>query len=137
MRSLTGKLRLSYGLLIVIIIAVGGWAIYHFAHLGRAVDVILVNNYKSIIASEKMKEALERIDSASMFFIALHQQEARSQFADNSISFSEEFRIASGNITEPGEREIVADIDSQYSAYKRDVEEFLKNAAARSAAENS
>jgi two-component system, NtrC family, sensor histidine kinase KinB len=125
MRSLKRKLALSYGLLIVIILAVSTWAIYHLVVLGRAVDVILVNNYKSIVAAENMKEALERQDSAAMFFIAGHPDQARAQFAANIDRFRQEFQVAASNITEPGEDQIVAEIDAKYSAYKQEIERFI------------
>jgi signal transduction histidine kinase len=127
MNSLRGKLALSYTLLIVIILAVSGWAIYHLVHLGRSVDVILVNNYKSILAAENMKEALERIDSSAMFFVASHVDKARSQFAENVKNFEDEFRVAADNITEQGEDQIVAEINTRYSAYKKETEQFLNS----------
>jgi two-component system, NtrC family, sensor histidine kinase KinB len=137
MSILRRKLALSYSLLIVIILAVSGWAIYHLVHLGRSVDVILVNNYKSILAAENMKEALERIDSSAMFFVALHTEKARRQFAENVKNFEDEFRVAAGNITEPGEDQIVAEINTEYRAYKKQIEQFLNDPHALSAAEQS
>src|SRR6266481_2764845 len=115
MNSLRIKLALSYSLLIIIILAVSGWAIYHLVHLGRSVDVILVNNYRSILAAENMKEALERIDSSTMFFVASHTEKARQQCAENVKNFEDEFRVAANNITEPGEDQIVAEINTRYS----------------------
>ncbi|HSB10957.1 MAG TPA: ATP-binding protein [Blastocatellia bacterium] len=137
MNSLKGKLALSYTLLIVIILAVSGWAIYHLVHLGRSVDVILVNNYKSILAAENMKEALERIDSSAMFFVASHTEKARRQFAENGEKFEEEFNVAADNITEPGEDQIVREIDTRYAAYKKQIDRFLNNPRGFSAAEQS
>jgi two-component system, NtrC family, sensor histidine kinase KinB len=137
MNSLRRKLAFSYGLLIIIILAVSAWSIYHLVQLGRAVDVILVNNYKSITAAENMKEALERQDSAAMFFIASHGDKAREQFETNSQRFAEQFEIAQGNITEPGESEIVADISLKYQAYKKDRENFLSRAPPRQTGELS
>jgi signal transduction histidine kinase len=128
MNSLRRKLAFSYGLLIVIILAVSGWSIYHVVKLGRAIDVILVNNYKSITAAENMKEALERQDSAAMFLIAGHQDKAQRQFESSSATFAEEFGIASHNVTEPGEAEIIADITAKYRAYKSELERMLVNA---------
>lgn len=125
MKSLRRKLAFSYGLLIVFTLAVSVWSIYHFVRLGRAIDVILVNNYRSITAAENMKEALERQDSAAMFFIAGHSQNARDQFEANSRAFASEFGIAANNITEPGEAEIVADVQAKYETYKKDLESFL------------
>jgi len=127
MESLRRKLTFSYGLLIAILLAVGAWSIYHFVHLGRAVDVILVNNYKSIVAAENMKEALERIDSSAMFFLASHQDKARQQLSENEKKFETELQVAASNITEPGEQQIITAIDSQYAAYKRQTEEFLSS----------
>ena len=79
MRSLRYKLLLTYLFLVGVLVAVSGWGIYHFALLGRAVDRILVNNYKSILAVENMKEALERQDSAARFHLAGHQARALEQ----------------------------------------------------------
>lgn len=137
MTSLRRTLALSYSLLIVIILAVSGWAIYHLVHLGRSVDVILVNNYKSILAAENMKEALERIDSSAMFFMASHTEKARSQFAENVKVFEDEFRAAADNITEQGEDQIVAELNTKYSAYKKDIELFLNNPRGPTNAEQS
>jgi PAS domain S-box-containing protein len=125
MGSLRKKLAFSYGLLIVIIFAVSSWGIYHLVNLGRAIDVILINNYKSIRAAENMKDALERLDSSAMFSLASYTDEASRQFAGNSERFSEGYQSAANNITEPGEDEIIADIGSKYSSYRQDVEEFL------------
>ena len=136
MSSLRRKLGFSYGLLIIIILAVGAWSIYHFVKLGRAVDVILVNNYRSITAAENMKESLERIDSATMFYVASHRDKARQQFAENEKRFADELRVAESNITEPGEDLIIGDINAQYSSYKQQIEQFL-NSPKPSAAEQS
>jgi two-component system, NtrC family, sensor histidine kinase KinB len=134
MLNLKSKLAFSYGLLIVIILTGASWNVYHFITLGRAIDIILVNNYKSIIAAENMKEALERQDSAAMFYIAGYVDKSRQQFATGAEKFEKEFQIASNNITEPGEDQIIADISKRYSAYKQDVSEFLNPGEATSAA---
>jgi NtrC-family two-component system sensor histidine kinase KinB len=125
MGSLKQKLAFSYGLLIVILLSVSAWGVYHFVRLGRAIDVILVDNYKSILAAENMKEALERQDSSAMFSIAGHADKARRQFAENAEIFSREFQLAENNITEKGEDKIIADIKNQYSVYQQDLEAFL------------
>ena len=137
MNSLKKKLAFSYGLLIIIILTVSGWAIYHLVHLGRAVDVILVNNYRSITAAENMKEALERIDSSAMFHIASHSGKARQQFSENETRFAEEFKIAASNITEVGEDVIIEDIRARSMAYKQQIEQFLNSPPRTSTAQQS
>jgi len=125
MSSFRRELAFSYGLLIVVIFAVSAWSIYHLVHLGRAIDVILINNYKSIVAAENMKEALECQDSAAMFFLASHAEQARQQADDNSARFDREYQIAANNLIEEGEAEIVADIEARYRTYQRDLRSFL------------
>jgi two-component system, NtrC family, sensor histidine kinase KinB len=135
--SLKRKLAFSYGLMILIIVAVSAWSIFSAVHLGRAIDVILVNNYKSILAAENMKEALERIDSSAMFFLASHSGKARQQFTENAKRFAGEFQVAADNITEPGEDQIVADVDRRYADYRQQVEQFLSTPPGLSAAGQS
>src|SRR5205809_7132340 len=126
MSGLKQKLAFSYGLLIIVIFAVSAWSIYHMVTLGRAIDVILINNYKSILAAENMKEALERQDSSALFFIASHEAKALDQFEENARRFSAEYEISANNITENGEAEIVDDIDARYQAYKQRLEKLLR-----------
>ena len=137
MGTLRQKLAFSYGLLTLVMVGVSAVGIYHFIRLGRAVDTILTNNYKSILAAENMKEALEREDSAAMFFIAGHQDKARQQFSANAQKFSREFRIAANNVTEPGEGQMIADIEAKYSNYHRDLETFLSGGGTRLSAKES
>lgn len=137
MSSLKQKLAFSYGLLIVVIFAVSAWSIYHLLTLGRAIDVILVNNYRSILAAENMKEALERQDSAALFFIASHEEKARQQLEDNASKFSLEYQIAANNITEEGEAELVADVDARYQGYKHRLEGLLQGTEIRTSSEQS
>src|SRR5690348_15044497 len=103
MLSIRYKLLLTYLYLVGVLVLVSGWGIYHFVVLGRAVDRILVNNYKSILAAENMKEALERQDSAAQFHLAGHQTKAFAQYRHNRGRFVQEFTIAANNITEVGE----------------------------------
>ena len=41
--------------------------ILQIRHLGEAIDVILRENYRSVVACQEMKEALERVDSGIVF----------------------------------------------------------------------
>lgn len=125
MRSLRQKLLFSYGLFILAILVVCLWAVYHFARLGPAVDTILVNNYKSIVAAENMKEALGRQDAAILFWIAGQRDKASQQFTANRQKFWRAFETAAGNITEPGEQELAAEIRSSYVPYQQELERLL------------
>lgn len=125
MGSLRQKLAFGYGLMIVIILAVSGWSIYHFVRLGSAVDVILVNNYKSIRAAELMKDALESQNAAVLFLVVGQTGKARQQFDENAQVFSLEYQTAADNITEPGEDSVISDIQRYYARYNQDVESLF------------
>jgi signal transduction histidine kinase len=72
-----------------------------------------------------MKDALERLDSSALFFIAGQQDKARAQYLENADRFAEEFETAAGNITEPDEDSIVTDIGKNFSLYKRSIQNFI------------
>ena len=65
--GLRTKLTLGFVGLLAILIAVGVESISLLDRLGGSIDVILRENYKSVIACERMKEALERMDSGALF----------------------------------------------------------------------
>jgi signal transduction histidine kinase len=125
--SLRLRLALTYLYLMGILGLVGAWGIYHFVVLGRAIDRILVDNYKSVGAAQSMKEALERQDSAALFHLAGHDALARRQFETNRHAFLRQYRIASGNVTEVGEPAIIADIDRRFRDYSDRMEAFLQS----------
>ena len=67
MWGLRNKLSLGLGGLLVIILVIGIQSILHLSNLGESIDVILRENYRSVIACQEMKEALERMDSGILF----------------------------------------------------------------------
>jgi two-component system, NtrC family, sensor histidine kinase KinB len=61
-KTLRMKLMLGFLPLLAILIGLGLWAIAMFYGLGGNIDVILRENYRSVLAVERMKEAIERAD---------------------------------------------------------------------------
>src|SRR6202453_2300551 len=78
-RTLRTKLPIGLTPLLAIIVGLGLWAIVMFSRLGNKIDVILKENYASVLAAEGMKVALERIDSALLFAIGRQEQEGAGQ----------------------------------------------------------
>jgi hypothetical protein len=58
--------RIFFGLapLFILLLVMGGYAVSLFARLGNSVDVILRENFRSVVAGQQMKESAERMDSA-------------------------------------------------------------------------
>ena len=117
--KLKDKILLGYGLSLTLIVLVGGWGITNLRRLGKASEAILKENYNSILAAENTIDALERQDSAILLFLLENRDRGRQQFQNNQIEFLKWLGRAEGNVTIPGEAEIVASIESAYQDYLR------------------
>ena len=60
------KLALGFLSILAVSAVIGVMTMRQMDDLGKAIDVILRENYRSVIACQDMKEALERIDSAAL-----------------------------------------------------------------------
>jgi PAS domain S-box-containing protein len=116
-RTLRTKLLIGLTPLLAIMVGLGLWAIVMFSRLGNNIDVILKENYASVLAAEGMKEALERIDSALLFAIGGEEQQARDQFAEYRPVFERNLKIEQGNVTLPGEQEMADALARLYTRY--------------------
>jgi len=121
--TLRKKIILGYGVAILLILVVLGWAFYNIMHLGRASEAILKKNYNSILAAENMIASLERQDHGSLLLLFGYQSEGWTQFSQMQAQFLQWFGRAKDNITEPGEREIIEAVDGAYASY---LEKFLQ-----------
>lgn len=115
--GLPTKLTLGFVVLLAILIAVGVESISLLDQLGGAIDVILRENYKSVIACEQMKEALERMDSGALFALAGEEPQGRSLAVQYRPPFEAALKTELGNITLPGEGERAARLRQLYGAY--------------------
>ena len=70
MLGLRHKLLLGFGGLLLIIALIGIQSITKVTTLGGAIDVILKENYQSVLACQDMKESLERMDSGALFILS-------------------------------------------------------------------
>ena len=67
MFSIRQKLMLGFGGLLVIVAVIGVMTIVQIRQLGEAIEVILRENYRSVVACQEMKESLERVDRGILF----------------------------------------------------------------------
>ncbi len=116
-KTLRMKLMLGFLPLLAILIGLGLWAIAMFYGLGGNIDVILRENYRSVLAVERMKEAIERMDSGLMFAFSGRAQQAREQFDKSKEEFDSQLGVEQHNITVPGEQELVNELTAEYRSY--------------------
>jgi two-component system, NtrC family, sensor histidine kinase KinB len=118
MVGLRQKLSLGFGGLLLIILIIGGQSIMQFWELGQSIDVILRENYRSVVACQEMKEALERMDSGILFVLAGYDREGETLIHANEERFTKALKIEMGNITVPGEGEKAAALQDLFSRYR-------------------
>ena len=114
------KQRIFFGLapLFILLVVMGGYAVALFARLGNSVDVILRENFRSVVAGQQMKEAAERMDSALFFSLVGEEEQGMKMYAQNLPIFQENLDLELHNITLPGEQMLAdktKDLHLQYA----------------------
>jgi PAS domain S-box-containing protein len=121
MLGLRQKITLGFCGLLAISMAIGIQGILNISRLGGSVDVILRENYKSVIACQRMKEALERIDSGLLFTLIGEAARGSALIRKNEAEFEEALRIELETITLPGEGEKAARLRDLYGRYRTEL----------------
>jgi NtrC-family two-component system sensor histidine kinase KinB len=116
--TLRQKLALGFGGLLLIIASVTIHSILQLRELGRAVDVVLRENYESILACLEMKESLDLMDSGAVFIVLGHGKEGKDLLAANEPRFESALERELRNITLPGEGEKAALLRQLFRQYQ-------------------
>lgn len=112
------QVLVSHLVLVLLLGLVLGATIPSFSALSRSVDRVLEDNYQSIMAATKMREAIEE-DEKALALILLGRSKDATQRLDGAISlFNSGFAEAKDSINEPDEDTLVSKIDSEYKAYR-------------------
>jgi two-component system, NtrC family, sensor histidine kinase KinB len=130
MLRLKHKLFLGFGGLLFIILIVGTQSISQLTLLGGSIDVILRENYRSVIACELMKESVERVDSGALFVLAGENEKGSSLIEANLPRFAEALQTELDNITLPGEKEKAWRIRDLHGQYRELIGSLLSSAHA-------
>jgi len=118
MFALRHKLLLGFGGLFLVIALIGIQGITKVTDLGDAIDVILRENYRSVIACQAMKESLERMDSGAQFILLGKAKEGRDAIDKNEAEFEKALQAELNNITIPGEGERAARVQDLFARYR-------------------
>lgn len=139
------KLRLRILLtllpLLVLVATMGSAGVILLHGLGDSIDVILRENYLSVVAMQDLKEALERIDSSFQFMLVAHglpnmkeryalAENARRDFAKNWKLYRTALDTEAGNITiHPTEDELFKSLVVLTAKYEQQGRAFYERAA--------
>ena len=104
--------------ILVLFLGVGLYAVLLFNRLGGSIDVILKENFESVLAGQQMKESSERMDSGLSFAIAGEEVRGRQLFDQNAPIFQQSLAKELNNITLPGEGELANRIKADETRYQ-------------------
>jgi two-component system, NtrC family, sensor histidine kinase KinB len=124
--TLRTRLLLAQGPLALALALVGVMSVATLADLARSGQRILADNYRSVLAAQRMKEAIERIDSAALFLVIGEDALGLAQATENRPRFEAELRVEEQNITEPGEQEAAVELRRAWTDYQRAFDAFVQ-----------
>lgn len=123
-KTLKGKMLLGFAVMILILAGVVGWSIYNFESLSNAINDILVENYRSIKASDSMVESIERQDSSLLLLLRTSEEQGQEIFRRNEKEFYSWLARAEDNITIDGEGTILEKINEEYFEFISSFDKF-------------
>lgn len=115
------KLALGFGGLLTVVAVIGFLTMSQIRQLGFSIDVILKENYRSVVACQNMKEALERMDSGILFILAGNTEEGLKLIGENTEKFKVALKAELGNVTQPTESEKSLEIEKLFGEYTKSI----------------
>jgi len=115
--QLRNKILLAQAPMALALILLGAIAVTTINRLGSASENILRDNFRSVLAVQRMKEALERMDSAALFMALGRIDEGRRLAQPNRKLFESELQVQKNNITEPGEQRATEALAAAWQDY--------------------
>jgi signal transduction histidine kinase len=123
--TLRHRILLTLVPLVLLLAALGGAGVVLLYRLGHQIDAILRENYDSVIAMERLNEALERIDSSFQFALAGRRAQAQEQYQRNWEPYLRNLRVEQSNITLPGEQELADRLTALTERYRGQGDKFF------------
>jgi signal transduction histidine kinase len=131
--NLYRKLLLAQGPIALALVILGVFSAAAISYLGSHSQTILKDNYRSVLAAQRMKEAIERMDSAALFLAADQRLKGIEQADKNRPLFEAELKVQEGNITEAGEREFTTGLRNAWTDYQAKFARLEKSTGAEEA----
>jgi len=92
--------------------------------LGQSIDVILRENYRSVIACQEMKESLERMDSGILFVLLGEKEKGTELIQKNEAAFEKALQAELSNITLPEEGKKAHHLQDLFKRYQATLHEM-------------
>lgn len=124
MFGLRRRLTLGLGSLLLLVLLQGVLSISELTKLGGSIELILKENYQSVLACQEMKEAIAGMDRGALLILSGNGDEGRGAIEESAKAFSASLAIELHNITLAGEGERAERIKAMYASYEREMRGF-------------
>jgi two-component system, NtrC family, sensor histidine kinase KinB len=122
--SLRAKLLAAQAPLAMVLLVLGVVSLRTLSDLGRSSQRILQDNYRSVLAAQRMMDALQRVDSAASFRVVGRADKADAQAPPSLRAFEEELTVQENNITEPREAAATHELRVLWDDYRAKYDRF-------------
>jgi signal transduction histidine kinase len=95
--------------------------------LGGSIDLILRENYDSVLYMVGLHGALDQIDFSFQFALAGKEEKARQKYVENWKVFEAQLEKEQNNVTVPGEAELVKKLTALSAAYRKQGDLFFSH----------
>ena len=114
--TLRRRLLLAQVPLAAALLLVGAASLRTVAYLGESSETILKDNYRSVLAAQRMGDAIDGLDREALLrALGREPTQVAGALGDR---FESELQVQEGNVTEPGEQEATARLRAAWRAYR-------------------
>jgi signal transduction histidine kinase len=122
--TLRAKLLLAQAPLALALALVGAASVSGISTLGRSPELILRDNYRSVLAAERMLVAEAELSHFALARAAGYPAGEETRASATGL-LEAELRAQEGNVTEPGEAEATRELRGRWATYQRGLAELL------------
>jgi len=118
--KLKSWILLGYVVMAFIVVLLSGFSIYFINRLNNASERILKDNYLSIEAANHLIDNLDKIDNSRALRLSKREIDrslSTHDYEEAKDSFNKYLDTALGNVTEPGEAELLNGLKTEYVKY--------------------
>ncbi len=123
---LRSKLLLAQLPLALALVLVGYGSRRTIGAMDRSSQDILKDNYLSVVAAQRMRDAADAIDRLAAAHASNRRRAEAAELDGARVTFDKELQFQEGNITEAGEREITARLRRNWEELQTRVEELTR-----------
>ncbi len=116
--TLRSKLLLAQAPLVLVLLVLGLTTLRTVTVLGRSSQDILKDNYRSVLAAERMAVAAAELDRAVLALAMGRRAPAPAELEALARRAEGELRMQEGNVTEPGESAATRDLRARWTSFR-------------------